>query len=87
MVLTQNIFVEKKVDSGDSSDEEPLSKKAKKLPPTNDEILELVKELLDGADLEKITMKSVCKQVNEPLTDESTTELLGGEIVHRFPRG
>ncbi len=61
---THFVFLpEKKVDSGDSSDEEPLSKKAKKSPPTNDEIVELVKELLDGADLEKITMKAVCKQV------------------------
>ena len=47
----------------DSSDDEPLVKKKKKSPPTDDEIVSLVKELLDGADLEKITMKSVCKQV------------------------
>ena len=47
----------------DDSDEEPLSKKTKKSPPTNDEIVEIIKDLLDGADLEKITMKSVCKQV------------------------
>ncbi|XP_028402546.1 protein DEK-like [Dendronephthya gigantea] len=50
-------------DNDESSDDEPLSKKAKKSPPSNEEIVELVKELLDGADLEKITMKSVCKQV------------------------
>ena len=61
----RNIFfiVEKKKVESDDSDEEPLSKKTKKSPPTNDEIVLIIKELLDGADLEKITMKSVCKQV------------------------
>ena len=51
--------------------------KKKKSPPTDNEIVELVKELLDGADLEQITMKSVCKQVRRiPLSDESTFEKL-----------
>lgn len=41
-----------------------MIKKKKKTPPTDDEIVELVKELLEDADLEKVTMKSVCKQVH-----------------------
>lgn len=52
-------------DDTESSDDEPLIKKTKKSPPTDNEIVALVKELLDGADLEKITMKSVCKQVRK----------------------
>lgn len=55
--------VKKKTDGSESSDDEPLIKKTKKSPPTDDDIVDLVKDLLDGADLEKITMKSVCKQV------------------------
>ena len=47
-----------------SSEDEPLIKKAKSVqPPTDDEISKYVKEILDGANLEEITMKTVCKQV------------------------
>jgi len=46
----------------ESSDDEPLVKKSNK-PPTNDEIKTLIKKILDGANLEEITMKTVCKQV------------------------
>ncbi|XP_018333607.1 protein DEK isoform X2 [Agrilus planipennis] len=48
-----------------SSEDEPLiKKKAKSLqPPTDEEIKTCVKEILDGANLEEITMKTVCKQV------------------------
>lgn len=47
-----------------SSEDEPLIKKAKSSqPPTDDDIRKYVKEILDGANLEEITMKTVCKQV------------------------
>lgn len=53
-----------KEDDGSSSEDEPLAKKAKPAqPPTDDEIKTYVKEILDGANLEEITMKTVCKQV------------------------
>merc|ERR1719342_1860330 len=53
------------VDSdADSSDDEPLIKKTKS-PPSNDEIKQKVEELLKDADLEEVTMKSVCKQIYE----------------------
>nr|CAD7433383.1 unnamed protein product [Timema monikensis] len=45
-----------------SSEDEPLSKKSK-MPPTDEEIKSYVKEILEGANLEEITMKTVCKQV------------------------
>nr|CAD7411583.1 unnamed protein product [Timema poppensis] len=45
-----------------SSEDEPLSKKSK-TPPTDEEIKSYVKEILEGANLEEITMKTVCKQV------------------------
>ncbi|XP_026476883.1 LOW QUALITY PROTEIN: protein DEK [Ctenocephalides felis] len=45
------------------SEDEPLSKKGKSQPPTDEELKGLVKEILDGANLEEITMKTVCKQV------------------------
>ncbi|KAF5297136.1 hypothetical protein FQA39_LY02716 [Lamprigera yunnana] len=47
-----------------SSEDEPLIKKSKSVqPPTDEEIRKYVKEILDGANLEEITMKTVCKQV------------------------
>uniref|UniRef100_T1J8V0 Protein DEK n=1 Tax=Strigamia maritima TaxID=126957 RepID=T1J8V0_STRMM len=46
----------------ESSDDEPLVKKGK-MPPTDDELKDLIKRILDGANLEEITMKTVCKQV------------------------
>ncbi|CAL4067657.1 unnamed protein product [Meganyctiphanes norvegica] len=53
------------VDSdSDSSDDEPLIKKTK-APPSNDEIKQKVEKILDGADLEEVTMKTVCKQIYE----------------------
>lgn len=50
----------------EESEDEPLSKKAKPsspTPPNDDEIKAYVKEILDDANLEEITMKTVCKQV------------------------
>ncbi|OWR44487.1 hypothetical protein KGM_204526 [Danaus plexippus plexippus] len=43
-------------------DDEPTDKKAKR-PPTDEEIKKYVKQILEGANLEQITMKTVCKQV------------------------
>uniref|UniRef100_A0A1B6CRB1 DEK-C domain-containing protein n=1 Tax=Clastoptera arizonana TaxID=38151 RepID=A0A1B6CRB1_9HEMI len=45
----------------DESDKKPLAKKNK--PPSEDEIKAYVKSILEGANLEEITMKTVCKQV------------------------
>lgn len=50
--------------AGSSSEDEPLVKKSKSpQPPTDEEIKTYVKEILEGANLEEITMKTVCKQV------------------------
>ncbi|EDO37447.1 predicted protein, partial [Nematostella vectensis] len=46
-----------------SSDEEPLVKKLKKQPPTNDDLVTVVKDLLKDADLKVVTVKSICKEV------------------------
>ncbi|XP_075441731.1 protein DEK isoform X2 [Ascaphus truei] len=51
-------------ESDDSSDDEPLIKKLKK-PPTDDQLKETVKKLLADANLEEVTMKQICKKVNE----------------------
>ncbi|XP_064626559.1 protein DEK-like [Lineus longissimus] len=66
----------KAASSGDeSSDEdEPLSKKSKKGPPSNDEIRDLVKSILEGANLEEVTMKTVCKQVYLKFPDYDLTD-------------
>lgn len=34
----------------------------------NNELEKIVKDLLDGADLEQVTMKSVCKQVSSQVS-------------------
>ncbi|RUS70543.1 hypothetical protein EGW08_021696 [Elysia chlorotica] len=47
--------------SDSDSEDEPLIATPK--PPSNDEIKKLVKSILDGADLETVTMKTVVKQV------------------------
>ncbi|XP_056377236.1 protein DEK isoform X3 [Hyla sarda] len=48
----------------DSSDDEPLIKKVYK-PPTDDDLRDTVKKLLAEANLEEVTMKQICKKVNE----------------------
>lgn len=48
----------------DSSDDEPLIKKVNK-PPTDDDLRETIKKLLAEANLEEVTMKQICKKVNE----------------------
>ncbi|KAK7079269.1 hypothetical protein SK128_000954 [Halocaridina rubra] len=59
-------------DSDSESDDEPLSKKVKQ-PPTDNEIKVMVKKILDGANLEEVTMKSVCRQVYESYPDFDLT--------------
>lgn len=48
----------------DSSDDEPLIKKVNK-PPTDDDLRNTIKKLLAEANLEEVTMKQICKKVNE----------------------
>lgn len=51
-------------EDGSSSEDEPLVKKTKNTqPPTDDEIKTLIKSILEGANLEEITMKTVCQRV------------------------
>lgn len=54
--------VQEKSESEDEDEDEPLAKKAK-TPPTDEEIKTYVKSLLEGANLELITMKKVCHDV------------------------
>ncbi|XP_046578055.1 protein DEK-like [Haliotis rubra] len=53
--------VEEESDEDDSEDETLGSKKTG--PPNNDELRDVVKKILDGANLEEVTMKTVVKQV------------------------
>jgi len=53
---------ESEADGEESEDEEPLAKKGK-TPPTDEDIKTYVKSLLEGANLELITMKKVCQDV------------------------
>ncbi|XP_069127564.1 protein DEK-like isoform X2 [Argopecten irradians] len=52
-------------DSDDSETDEPLEKKGKPTPPTNDDLKTVIKKILDKANLEEVTMKVVIKQVYE----------------------
>lgn len=61
----------KKVES-DSEEDEPLSKIPK--GPSDEEIEKVVEELLDGADLETVTMKMICKQVFDKFPNHDLTE-------------
>ena len=47
----------------DSDDDEPLVKKVKEELPTDSELKKVVSSILQGADLEHLTMKTVVKQV------------------------
>ncbi|KAK3880900.1 hypothetical protein Pcinc_014639 [Petrolisthes cinctipes] len=60
-------------DSDSESDDEPLAKKKAKQPPTDAELKVMVKKILDGANLEEVTMKSVCRQVYESYPDFDLT--------------
>ena len=67
-LLARNIFpVESKrknppSDDSDDDDDAPLVKKTKR-EPSDAEVREVVAEILKDADLEQVTMKTVCKQV------------------------
>lgn len=52
----------------DSSDDEPLVKKAKK-PPTDKELKGTIQKILEGANLEEVTMKMVCRKVYDTFPD------------------
>lgn len=50
----------------DSDDDEPLMKKAKEsAAPSDAELKKVVSSILQGADLEHLTMKTVVKQVSK----------------------
>ncbi|XP_023016896.2 protein Dek isoform X2 [Leptinotarsa decemlineata] len=58
-----------------SSEDEPLVKKAKSSqPPTDDEIKTFIKSILEGANLEEITMKTVCQRVYDHYPDFDLTQ-------------
>uniref|UniRef100_A0A8C2M2R0 Protein DEK n=1 Tax=Cricetulus griseus TaxID=10029 RepID=A0A8C2M2R0_CRIGR len=57
-------FQKKESESEDSSDDEPLIKKLKKLP-TDEELKKTVKKFLANVNLEEVTMKQICKEVYE----------------------
>ncbi|XP_061181760.1 protein DEK-like [Saccostrea echinata] len=50
-------------ESDEDSDEEPLVKKKEPQPPSDKELKGLIKKILDKANLEEVTMKTVVKQV------------------------
>ena len=54
----------RKAEDNSDDDDEPLLKKAKEsAPPTDAELKKVVSSILQGADLEHLTMKTVVKQV------------------------
>lgn len=61
------------MNSDEESDDEPLAKKAKSFP-SDEEIKQLVKQILDGANLEEITMKKVIKQVFDEYPEFDLTD-------------
>ncbi|XP_050296311.1 protein DEK-like isoform X4 [Anthonomus grandis grandis] len=65
---------EKAGNEGSSSEDEPLVKKKKgSEPPTDDEIKSFIKSVLEGANLEEITMKTVCQRVYDNYPDFDLT--------------
>ncbi|XP_030375689.1 protein DEK isoform X2 [Scaptodrosophila lebanonensis] len=62
------------IDDEESDEDEPLNKKGKLAFPTDEQIRNYVKEILDEANLEEITMKTVCKQVYAKYPDFDLTE-------------
>ncbi|KAK2189342.1 hypothetical protein NP493_109g07023 [Ridgeia piscesae] len=54
----------------DSAAEDAVSSKQ---PPSDEELKEVVKKILDGANLEEITMKTVCRQVFDKYPDFDLT--------------
>ncbi|XP_066249763.1 protein DEK-like isoform X6 [Euwallacea similis] len=66
---------EERMDEGSSSEDEPLAKKKAKVnePPSDDDIKAFIKDVLDGANLEEITMKTVCQRVYDNYPDFDLT--------------
>lgn len=66
---------DERIDDGSSSEDEPLVKKKAKIsePPTDDEIKTYIKSILEGANLEEITMKTVCQRVYDNYPDFDLT--------------
>jgi len=62
-----------KKSGGSDSDDEPLIAKKKKAP-TNAELKKVIKKILEGADLEECTMKTVLNQVYGKYPDFDLTE-------------
>ncbi|XP_064604983.1 protein DEK-like isoform X2 [Liolophura sinensis] len=61
--------VSKDVEDDSSEDDEPLSKKQSSEPPSDEDVKECIKKILEGANLEEVTMKTVLKQVYETYPD------------------
>jgi len=57
----------------DTSEKEKKGKKANQ-PPTDDELKDVIKKILDGANLEEVTMKTLCKEVYAKYPDFDLTE-------------
>lgn len=58
------------ITGGKSPAQTPKQKKAKTAePPTDEDLRKCIEDLLDGADLEKTTMKTVCVQVYQQFPD------------------
>ncbi|KAK6491769.1 protein DEK-like [Huso huso] len=55
------------------SDDEPLIKMLKK-PPTDNNLRDTLKKLLEKANLEEVTMKQICKKVYENYPDHDLTD-------------
>ncbi|XP_058869395.1 protein DEK-like isoform X2 [Acipenser ruthenus] len=55
------------------SDDEPLIKMLKK-PPTDNNLRDTLKKLLENANLEEVTMKQICKKVYENYPDHDLTD-------------
>ena len=60
-------------DSESESDDQPLAALKKPQFPTDEELAEKVKAMLEGADLDKITMKIVCRNIYDQYPDQDLT--------------
>ena len=57
-------------DTESESDDKPLAEMKKPQFPSDEELVEKVKAILDGADLDKITMKIVCRNIYDQYPDQ-----------------
>ena len=61
-------------DSDESdSDDKPLAEMKKPQFPSDEELAEKVRLILDGADLDKITMKIVCRTIYDQYPEQDLT--------------